>query len=84
MGVRKKKFSVASKSMPCFVSASECGIKIDAMRLKTAFVFAFLRQNGANFDDKNSSHSFTATFEPPKRHLFSKFIETILERPICR
>lgn len=47
MGVRKKKFSVASKSMPCFVSASECGIKIDAMRLKTAFVFAFLRQNGA-------------------------------------
>ena len=74
----------------------EGGIKIDATRLKPAFVLAFWRQNGAKprrslasgaktepISCETSSHHPTATFEPPKRHLFSKFLETILERPIC-
>jgi hypothetical protein len=73
------------------------GIKNDATWLKTSFVLVFWRQNGANYrfpftlgaktepiSHKISSHTSTATFEPPKRHLFSKFLETILERPIFR
>ena len=74
----------------------EGGIKIDATRLKPAFVLAFWRQNGANcrclltsgaktepIYRKNSSHTPTATFEPPKRHLFWNCMKYFSERPVC-
>jgi len=78
---------VASKLMPEPDSTSEHGIIIDATRLKPAFVLAFWRQNGANcrcfltsgaktepISCETSSHHPTATFEPPKRHLFFAFL----------
>lgn len=73
--------------MPEPDSTSEHGIIIDATRLKPAFVLAFWRQNGANcrcfltsgaktepISCETSSHHPTATFEPPKRHLFFAFL----------
>lgn len=75
----------------------ESGIKIDATRLKPAFVLAFWRQNGANWrclltsgaktepiSCETSSHHPTATFEPPKRHWFWDFLKILFERSLCR
>lgn len=75
----------------------EGGIKIDATRLKPAFVFTFWRQNGANYrfpftlgaktepiSCETSSHHPTATFEPPKRHWFWDFLKILFERRLCR
>lgn len=77
--------------------ALEGGIKIDATRLKPAFVLAFWRQNGANcrcfltsgaktepISCETSSHHPTATFEPPKRHWFWDFLKILFERSLCR
>ena len=74
----------------------EGGIKIDATRLKPAFVLAFWRQNGANcrcfltsgaktepISCETSSHHPTATFEPPKRHWFWDFLKILFERRLC-
>ena len=74
----------------------ESGIKIDATRLKPAFVLTFWRQNGANYrfpftlgaktepiSCETSSHHPTATFEPPKRHWFWDFLKIFSERPVC-
>lgn len=82
---------MASILMPQPDLPFEGGIKIDATRLKPAFVLAFWCQNGAKprrslasgaktepISRKISSHTTTATFEPPKRHLFSKLLEIIL------
>ena len=74
----------------------EGGIKIDATRLKPAFVLAFWRQNGAKprrslasgaktepISRKISSHHPTATFGPPKRHWFWDFLKILFERRLC-
>ena len=74
-----------------------CGIKIDATRLKPAFVLAFGCQNGANsrcplasgaktepISRKISFHPSTATFELPKRHWFWDFLKILFERSLCR
>ena len=74
----------------------EGGIKIDATRLKPAFVLAFWRQNGANcrcfltsgaktepISCETSSHHPTATFEPPKRYWFWDFLKILFERRLC-
>ena len=74
----------------------EGGIKIDATRLKPAFVLAFWCQNGAkprrslasgakteSISCETSSHHPTATFEPPKRHWFWDFLKILFERRLC-
>ena len=65
--------------------------------MKTSFVLAFWRQNGANsrchftlgaktepISHKISSHTSTATFKPPKRHWFWDFLKILFERRLCR
>ena len=81
---------MASILMPQPDLPFEGGIKIDATRLKPAFVLAFWRQNGANcrcfltsgaktepISCETSSHHPTATFEPPKRHSISRFFKNL-------
>ena len=88
---------MASILMPQPDLPFEGGIKIDATRLKPAFVLAFWRQNGANcrcfltsgaktepISCETSSHHPTATFEPPKRHWFWDFLKILFERSLCR
>lgn len=96
LSLTEKNFPVASILMPQPDLPFEGGIKIDATRLKPAFALAFWRQNGAKprrslvsgaktepIYRKNSSHHPTATFEPPKWHLFWNCMKYFSERPVC-
>lgn len=76
--------------MPSPDSASERGIKSDATQQKSA-LFSFRGSETepipcpnhyeapirSQISYENSSHPPTATFEPPKRHLFSRFLEKL-------